>query len=73
MDPDVNEFIDTRPAEEQCLDHEPVFAVRLIGVLDEPLDLYFVQPVDRATARARRPQHQPTSYLFHDVLGLVIP
>ena len=72
LDPDVHELIDTRPAEEQRLHHEPVCTVRLIGVLDEPLHLAFVQPGDRAAARAQRPQPQPTPHLLHDVLGLVI-
>src|ERR1035438_3671833 len=43
FDPDVNELIDPRPTEEQRLNHEPVLAVRLIGVLDQPLHFYLVQ------------------------------
>ena len=41
FDPDVDELIDPRPTEEQRLNHEPVLAVRLICVLDQPFQPLF--------------------------------
>ena len=59
FNPDVDELINPRPTEEERFNHEPVLAVRLICVLDQPLHLYLVQPVDCAAARARWLQYQP--------------
>ena len=72
LDPDMHELVDPGTGLEQCLDHQPVFAPAPVGGLNQALDFALLQARDRAVARMRGLQRQPSANPLHDIFGLIV-